>query len=190
MRDLTYFVAVSLDGRIAGPDGDFSAFPTSGDHLDAIVRDWTDTLPAAAHAALGVTPDRSRFDSVLMGWNTYEVGFAYGVRDPYPHLEQYVVTRDHRNEPVPEGICLVDDPLALIQRLKQAEGAGIWLCGGGQLATSVADEIDRLVLKVNPLLLGDGRPLFAGAYRPREFQLERSTAFQSGVVINEYERTA
>jgi hypothetical protein len=39
VRDLTYYVAVSLDGKIAAPDGDFSAFPTEGDHVEMIMRD-------------------------------------------------------------------------------------------------------------------------------------------------------
>ena len=52
MRELTYFVAVSLDGRIAGPGDDFSAFPTTGDHLDMIAADYRDTLPGHGLAAL------------------------------------------------------------------------------------------------------------------------------------------
>lgn len=188
MRELVYYVAVSLDGRIAGPTGDFSAFPTEGDHIDMILREYRDTLPAAALQATGLIADRSRFDTVLMGWNTYAAGFAYGVRDPYPHLRQHVFSRADRE--VATGIVLVgDDPVGVVRRLKAEQGgSGIWLCGGGQLASSLIEEIDRLVLKVNPVVLGDGRALFADSYDPKVFHLDVSTSYRSGVVINEYAR--
>jgi hypothetical protein len=50
MRELVYYVATSLDGRIASPDGDFSAFPTEGDHMEMILRDFPETIPAAIRA--------------------------------------------------------------------------------------------------------------------------------------------
>lgn len=191
MRALTYFVATSLDGRIAAPDGLFDAFPVVGDHVDMLLREWRDTLPAAAAAALGVKPDGSRFDTVLKGWDTYAAGFAQGVDDPYPHLRQVVFSRRHRHASVPAGVTLTDeDPRAVVRRLKaEPGGAGIWLCGGGVLAAQLADDIDRLVLKVNPLIFGAGRPLFAGDYTPRSFRLDRSRTYDSGVVVNEYSRS-
>ncbi len=188
MRELTYYVATSLDGRIAAPDGDFSAFSMVGDHIDMIVRDWTDTLPGPAQTALGVTPPRSRFDAVVMGWNTYAAGFPHGVDDPYPHLDQVVVTQSHLDHAVPAGVRLTADPVAEVQRLKAAPGVGVWLCGGGALAGAVVDEIDRLVVKVNPVLLGDGPALVTAPYAARDFRLDRTQAFGSGVVVNEYVR--
>lgn len=186
MRTLTYYVAVSLDGRISGPDDDYSAFPMEGDHIEMIKRDYPETLPAAALAALGLEPG-DRFDTVMMGWNTYAAGFQLGVDDPYPHLRQYVASRQDRS--VPDGITVVDDPVSTVRALKAEPGdARIWLCGGGQLASALVDEIDELVLKVNPLVLGDGVPLFAHAYDARAFSLTRATPYESGVVVNEYAR--
>jgi len=188
MRDLTYFVAVSLDGRIASPQGAFDAFPVEGDHMAAIVTDWTDALPAPALTALGLTPRLDRFDTVVMGYNTYAVGLPVGLTDPYPHLREFVFSRSARE--APEGVTVTDeDPVTVVRRLKAESGSGIWLCGGGQLAAVLADEIDRLVLKVNPVVLGDGLPLFAGEYQPRNFVLERSTPYDSGVLISEYRRS-
>lgn len=190
MRELTYYVAVSLDGRIAGPDGDFSAFPVQGDHIDMILRDWRDTLPGVGLDALGLTADGTRFDTVVMGWSTYAAGFPHGVVDPYPHLEQVVLTRRHLDHEVPPGVRLVgSDPLAEVRRLKEQDGVGIWLCGGGEIAALVADEIDRLVLKVNPVVLGAGPALFAEAtYAPRWLERTAVTAYDSGVVVMEYAR--
>lgn len=188
MRDLTYYVAVSLDGRISGPDDDFSAFPVEGDHVEAIVRDWRDTLPAPALQAMGLVADRSRFDAVVMGWGTYAAGFPHGVVNPYPHLDQVVATRAHAGHAFPDGVRTTTDPVAEVRRLKAQDGAGIWLCGGGLLADALADEVDRLVLKVNPVVLGEGPSLFAGRYRTRRFERTAVTAYGSGVVVTEYAR--
>lgn len=190
MRELTYFVATSLDGRIAGPGDDFSAFPVEGDHIEMIKRDYRDTLPDVGLKALGLTADGSRFDTTLMGWNTYAAGLS-ATRDPYPHTRQYVFSRNRSPDDVPTGITVTDeDPVALVRRLKHQDGTGIWLCGGGALAAALVDEIDRLVLKVNPVLLLDGTPLFAGGdYRPLSFRLVSSTPYETGVTVNEYVRS-
>ncbi|NAS24474.1 dihydrofolate reductase [Herbidospora sp. NEAU-GS84] len=186
MRELTYYVAVSLDGRISGPADDFSAFPVEGDHIEMIKRDYRDTLSDVGLRMLGLTADGSRFDTTLMGWNTYAAGFAH-TRDPYPHTRQYVFSRTRGPADVADGIALTgEDPVEVVRRLKKEEGTGIWLCGGGLLAGALADEIDRMVLKVNPVVLQDGPPLFAAPYAPRAFRLERSTPYASGVVVNEY----
>lgn len=50
MRELVYYAAVSLDGYIAAPDHTIDAFPVTGDHMDTILRDYTDALPAPALA--------------------------------------------------------------------------------------------------------------------------------------------
>jgi len=188
MRELTYYVAVTLDGRIAGPDGEFDAIPVTGDHIDMVFRDWRDTVPRVGLEAVGLEADGRRFDAVVMGWETYAAGLA-ATDDPYPHLDQYVFSRRHLDVDVPAGITLTDeDPVALVRRLKAGEGVGIWLCGGGVLAGALIEEIDRLVLKVNPLVFGAGLPLFSGVYDPRSFVLERSTPYASGVIVNEYRR--
>jgi dihydrofolate reductase len=189
MRSLTYFIAVSLDGFIAAPDGGFADFSLTGDHIEMLARDYPETLPAHIWPALGITAPRATFDTVLMGWNTYAAGLLYGITDPYPHLRQYVFT--NRSDQQAENITFTaEDSTVVVQRLKSEPGdTGIWLCGGGALAASLRDEIDHLVLKINPVLLGSGVSLFAGAnYSPAAFSLTSSTPYHSGVVVNHYRR--
>ena len=192
MRTLTYFVATSLDGFIAGPDGQFDAFPVTGDHIDMIVRDHPDTLPTVALDAFGVTATATEFDTVLMGWSTYAAGLP-AVDDPYPHLRQYVFSRTRTPADVPAGISLTaEKPVEVVRALKaESSTSGIWLCGGGQLASALLPEIDRLVIKTNPVLFGAGTPLFADRpYEPLPFTLTSSTPFASGVVVSTYDRAA
>jgi len=188
MRELTYYVGVSLDGFIAAPDGDFSAFPVEGDHMQALMHEFTDTIPAHVQRLVGLEADRSRFDTVVMGWQTYTPALREGIDSPYPHLRQVIATRQPRE--VPAGIELTDDPVATVRALRREPGTGVYLAGGGAIAGALVDEIDRLQLKVYPVLLGDGVPLFRGlGYRPLPFRRVSSRPFASGMVLNEYVRS-
>ncbi len=187
MRDTTYYIAVSLDGRIAAPDGDFGAFPESGDHMDVILDEYADTVPAHVQEALGIEADGSKFDTVIMGWNAYTPALDVGIQSPYPHLTQVVASRQHRD--VSSDIALSADPIDTIRDLRAQEGTGIWIAGGGILAGSLIAEIDHLILKINPVVLGDGIPLFGRTtYEPHRFQRNRVREFRSGVTIVEYSR--
>lgn len=188
MRELVYYVAVSLDGFIAGPDGEFDAFLAEGDHRDVINERFGQTIPTDMALAQGVPQDQGLFQTVLMGWNTYAVGLPYGVTSPYRHLEQIVFSATNA---VDEQSLRVtsDDPVTVVRELKRQDGGAIWLCGGGALAATLVDEIDRLVLKRNPVVLGSGVALFGDrGYRPTVFRHLETTAFQSGVVFSEYVR--
>lgn len=188
MRELVYYVAVSIDGYIAGPGGEFDAFLAEGDHREVINERFGETIPTDIAVAHGIPQDQGMFDTVLMGWNTYAVGLPYGVTSPYRHLQQIVFSRSESAEG--ENLTVTDeDPVALVRGLKAQPGKSIWLCGGGALAATLADEIDRLVLKRNPVLLGSGIPLFGSRpYTPELLEESGTTAFRSGVVLTEYVR--
>ena len=82
-----------------------------------------------------------------------------------------------------------DDPVTLFRNPKsESSPKGIWLCGGGKMASVLRNEIDRLVVKINPVLLGSGSPLFEpGAAGCRSFTLESSRPFESGVLLATYQ---
>lgn len=185
MRELVYYVAVSIDGFIADAEGRYDAFLVDGDHQQVVLGEFADALPAHAHAALGTTPPGTRFDTVVMGWNTLVPALDAGIASPYPHLRQVVASRRRRS--VDPAVSLVHDPVSTVRDLKAEEGLDIWLCGGAELAGTLLPEIDRLILKRHPVTLGAGVALFAGAgRRPRSFARARARAFDSGVVVEEY----
>ena len=155
MRKLTYFVASTIDGFVAGPDGGDPSGPDGlfvfeGGHMNAILEDWPDILPAPAREALGIDPPNRRFDTVLEGRASYEVGLAAGVSDAYPHLEHYVFSRTLTKCPGPRVKLTADDPVETVRELKRRDGLGIWLCGGGTLANALRAEIDELVVNCTP----------------------------------------
>lgn len=187
MRELVYYVGVSIDGFIADPDGGYDAFPMEGDHVEVLTTTYADALPTAALTAIGLDPPRTRFDATIMGWDTYAIAFDVGIESPYDHLDQYVASRTRTEAPA--AVTLTADPATTVRELKRQPGLDIYLCGGGQLAGALVDEIDRLVLKRYPVFFGDGIPLIHGGhYRPDTFGLVASRTFDSGMTLQEYAR--
>jgi dihydrofolate reductase len=189
MRTLTYFVAATLDGFIAAPDGSFDFFPVSEEYLKLIVDDYPETLPSHVRAAMGVTAAGNTFDTVLSGFSTYEVGPRAGIPSPYAHLRQYVVSTRLTEPPHPDISLISADPVAAVQQLKSEDGLGIYLCGGGKLAAALVSEIDELIIKQSPIVIGAGIGLFEGGIAPHAFERVESRALGNGVTFTTYRRS-
>ncbi|MFE0104784.1 dihydrofolate reductase family protein [Streptomyces sp. NPDC059009] len=199
MRKLVYFIAASLDGHIAGPDGSDPTgpdgfWPVGEDYLQQLVTRYPETLPAHVREALGITEPGTHFDTVVEGRRTYQIGLDLGFPDCYPHLRHLVFSRSLTESPAP-GVELVGtDPAARVRELKQEPGEGkdIWLIGGGELASALYGEIDRLILKVAPLTVGSGTPLFAHKtpFEPTLFELTDSKVLDSGTLFLTYDKKA
>jgi dihydrofolate reductase len=188
LRTLTYFVAATLDGFIAGPHGEFDFFAFEGDIVQAILAEYPETIPVQGRGPLGLADaPNKRFDTVLMGRVSYEPGLSLGLTSPYPHLQQYVFSRTITSQD-PQVEIVSGDAAAFVRGLKQQEGSEIWLCGGGKLAAQLLPEIDELIIKRNPVVLGAGIPLFDGAFTPTPFTLTGTCTFDTGVALQTYTR--
>ncbi|SOD65321.1 Dihydrofolate reductase [Streptomyces zhaozhouensis] len=166
MRRLVYFVASTIDGFIAGPDGSDPTgpagfWPIPPAYLEYLRAEYPETLPGPARDALGVTAEGRHFDTVLEGRGSYEIGLKAGVDDAFPHLRHLVFSRTLTSVPAEEVELVTTDPVARVRRLKQEPGRDLWLIGGAGLARSLVAEIDRLVVKLGPLTIGTGVPLFS-----------------------------
>ena len=186
MRELKYFVACTVDRFIAREDGSFDFFIAEGAHLTDLVKAYPETVPAHLRDALGVKPASNWVDTVLMGRKTYEVGLPFGVKSPYPHLQQYVFSQSMKQSLSPDVTLVPSDPLEYVQRLKQEKGRDIWLCGGGVLAAALFPAIDELILKVNPVILGAGIPLFEGPVPQTDLVLTESKTYPNGFMLARY----
>ena len=196
MRELVYYVAVSIDGYIAGPGGEFDFYPTGDEaqtaaYMGRMNERYPETVPTAIRAACGLTDAPNRhFDTVLMGLGTYRPALDAGITSPYAHLRQYVVSTTLAAAPDP-GVTVVDtDPLALVRDLKREEGQDIWLCGGGRLAGTLLPELDRLIVKSYPVVAGSGIPAFHGEFNPTAFRVTDREPFDNGVTVTWFARHA
>jgi dihydrofolate reductase len=189
VRNLVYYVGVSLDGFIAGPDDQIDFYPMSDEYAGWMNTEYADALPTHIRRELGIdaTPNR-RFDTVLMGRRTYEPALRAGITSPYAHLRQFVVSRTLQS-PDPQVTVVGDDPVAAVRALKQQESElDIYLAGGGQLAGELLDEIDCLVVKLYPVVAGAGRTAFGSRFSPTRFDLDDVRTFAGGNALLHYSR--
>ncbi|WP_026452904.1 dihydrofolate reductase family protein [Saccharomonospora iraqiensis] len=190
MRKLTYLVASTIDGRITDPGGgnpDF--FLAEGDHAVSLVEEYPEIVPSHVRPLLGLTDaGNTRFDTVLQGRGSYEIGLREGVTNAYRHLRSLVFSTTMTKSPDPTVELVRGDPVPAVRELKRENGAGIWLCGGGKLAAALRSEIDELIVKLHPVVVGDGIPLFDGGFAPERFDLVDTRVFRSGVLHLTYRR--
>lgn len=189
MRSLVYYVASTVDGFICGPKAELDFFSADGDHMAAIGEEYPETIPVHFRSALGIDPPNRTIDTVLEGRGSYQLGLDDGVANAYPHLRHLVFSRTLGPSPDPGVEVVATDPVQRVRELKREPGERIWLCGGSELAGVLRDEIDELAIKIYPVAIGSGRPLFGAAgFAPHHLRVTSSRTFDDGVVFLHYAR--
>jgi dihydrofolate reductase len=171
MRKLKYHVASTPDGFIARKDHTVDGFLAEGEH----VTEYLESL-------------KKDYDIALMGRRTYEFGFQFGVTNPYPWMKQYVFSRTMGKSPDPNVELVSENISDIVRELKKETGKDIYLCGGAELAATLFTEelVDEIILKLNPILLGSGIPLFSGTIKQSNLDLVDSKVYRSGVILLHY----
>ena len=168
MRRLRYNVAMSLDGYIAGLNGEY---------------DWIIMDPAIDFAALF-----AEFDTLVMGRRTFEVVRAQGPDGPESGMKVVVVSRTLRPEDYPDVKIVSDAVPEAIAALKAEPGKDIWLFGGGELFRSLLDAhlVDSIEVGVMPILLSEGIPLLLAGQASPALRLDSSKTLPSGILMLSY----
>lgn len=163
----TYFVAASLDGFIATPDGGVT---------------WLDPFQSGGDDA-GYAEFYSTVDALVMGSRTYEQVLRFGDW-PYPGKPCWVCSRRQLTVARPEIRVTAEPPTGLAARL-QAEGhRRVWLVGGGQLAGAfrAGRLLDQYIVSIIPVLLGGGISLSSPMGGEERLELQATRTFSSGIV--------
>jgi dihydrofolate reductase len=168
MRRVRYRVAASLDGYIAGPQGEI---------------DWIVPDPTVDFASI-----YAGFDTALLGRHTYELTRQPGAPPWPPGWRIYVFSRTLHPVEHPAVRVIQADAGAAVRALQAEAGADIWLFGGGKLFAALLAEqvVDQLEIAIMPVVLGSGIPLAAAAPRSR-LKLIRSSTTPAGIVNLQYD---
>jgi dihydrofolate reductase len=166
------FIACSLDGFIAGPDGDL---------------DW---LPSDATAGedYGFGAHMATTGALLMGRATYDTIAAHGWDWPYGDTPVLVATSRPLEPLAPTVRAVSGTPAELVAAAREAAGERGVYADGGALIRSLVDVglVDEMVVTVIPVLLGAGPSLFAGVAERRSLVLRSATTFAGGLVQLRY----
>jgi dihydrofolate reductase len=135
MRQLRYFVAMSLDGFIAGPKGEY---------------DWIVHDPALDFGALF-----RQFDTLLMGRRTFDLAQSQGSLLKSMKMKTVVVSTTLSAAQHKDVTILSSGVAETVTALKAESGKDIWLFGGGVLFRNLLDTglVDSVELAVSPVLL-------------------------------------
>lgn len=173
MKKIIYYVATSIDGYISGPQNDISGFIQQGKGVEQYFRDL------------------QQFDTVIMGRNTYEFGYQWGVQPgqpAYPHMKHYIFSNTLKFDSPHEQVSACSMDAKIIERIKQNSGTDIYLAGGGEFAGWLLQhqQIDTLKVKLNPVLLGAGTKLFGSSTKSVKLIMTDKKVFEDGLQIITY----
>lgn len=175
MRNVTLFIAMSLDGYIAKKDGSV---------------DWLQGQKPNQDDMVSYELFIRDIDTVIMGWNTYHQIASELSPETwyYENLDSYVFT--HRSLTGKENIHFINgDICQSIRHMRQQEGKGIWICGGAGIIHPLIEHnlIDTYYISVIPTILGSGISLFQGRSAPLDLQLVSSKSY-NGITDLIYQR--
>lgn len=169
MRKVILSLAVTLDGFIEGPNGEYDWCFTDQDY--------------------GITELVNRVDTIFMGRRTYELMMKMndiGI-EGFSKLKNYVFSTT-LEKVSDEAILIKKNSKAEIERIKNEEGKDIWLFGGAGLTASLISLglVDEISLAVHPILLGRGTPLFRDIQNRVKLKLTDSKTYSTGLVSLTY----
>ena len=173
MRSIRYSVACSLDGFIAGPNGEY---------------DWIASDPDIDFNAMF-----AGFDTLLMGRKTYHLAASQPGLLKSMGMKAFVVSSTLHPADHPDVTVIADGVNAAVAALK-AEGGSearkdIWLFGGGELFRSLLDAglVDSIELAVSPVMLGSGVPLLPPGAHCKLVLTASKSLLKSGIVLLNYD---
>lgn len=170
------FVAKSLDGFIAGKNGEL---------------DWLETVENPDGNDMGFVALMEEVDALVMGRNTFETVVGFGGDWPYAkHV--FVLSRSLQHIPTAyqDKVSLIQgDLLQVLDEIHQKGYHNLYIDGGKTVQEFLKkDLIDELRISTIPILLGDGIPLFSTLPLPMKWNHIKTEVFLNQIVQSQYTR--
>ncbi len=174
MRKLSLYIACSIDGYIAKPDGSV---------------DWLEDFPNPDEPDMGYFEFIKDVDTLLFGAKTYRQVLTFG-EWPYEGKESFVFSRNPVAAHDDKATFISGDIVHFVNDLKTKPGKTIWLVGGGEINSLLLnnDLIDEIILTLVPMVLGNGVPLFAQGKLDKVLKLFSTKTYTNGMVQMTYSK--
>ena len=169
----TAFLGMSLDGFIAGPNGEL---------------DWLDHIPAPDGNDMGYGALIESVDALVMGRTTFEAVANFD--GPWPYSLPIVVMSNSLTS-VPDKATDTElsskSPRDLVDELGERGMTHLYVDGGSVVASFATEGLlDELIVTQLPVILGDGIPLMRGLPEPRWLKHRSTDVFENGFVQSRY----
>jgi dihydrofolate reductase len=170
-RKVVLYIAMSLDGYIAGPNDDLSFL--SIDELEGEDYGYSEFI--------------SSVDTVIMGRKTYDWVMKQVTVFPHANTETYIITRTAKPSKG-KTVFYTGNLRDLVLSLQGKEGKNIFVDGGAEIVNELLQEnlIDECYIAVIPTLLGDGVRLFKIGITEQRLLLLNSIHFPNGLIQLHY----
>lgn len=167
------YIAISLDGYIADPEGGI---------------EWLNAIPNPEESDYGFAEFMQSIDAIAMGANTFRTVQSFG---EWPYSIPVFVA-SNRITTVPEGyenrISLVrGDIVAILKGIRNAGYQNLYVDGGKLIQSCLmAGVLDEIILTHIPILLGDGIPLFPVSRESIQLEHQKTEVVGIGLVKSHY----
>jgi dihydrofolate reductase len=184
MRKVKLQMQLSIDGYVAGPNGEMDWMVWDWDkELLNYVRKLTEPIDCIILGRVlaqgfidhwkGMAADPKTADEAALKMNeTHKKVFSKTLED-----------HTWENTELLNGKMVEE-----VEKLKQQNGGDIIVYGGSGLASSMVRKnlIDEYHLFINPVILGEGMPVFQDVEHPMSLELVHSIQFECGIMVNKY----
>ena len=188
MRNLIFFMHTSLDGFVAGPKGEMNWIKVDEEMFD-FVATMTDQADTALYGRVtyemmqsywpkaGEQPNASKHDKEHSAW--------------YNKVSKIVLSKTISEKGLDNTVVISDHLADKINKIKKQDGKNILIFGSPRASQSLLNQglIDEFWLFVNPIIVGQGMPLFKDITGTTKLKLVESKTFACGVIALHYKKS-
>ena len=188
MRNLIFFMHTSLDGFVAGPNGEMNWIKVDEEMFD-FVATMTDQADTALYGRVtyemmqsywpkaGEQPNASKHDKEHSAW--------------YNKVSKIVLSKTISEKGLDNTVVISDQLADKINKIKKQDGKNILIFGSPRASQSLLNQglIDEFWLFVNPIIVGQGMPLFKDITGTTKLKLAESKTFACGVIALHYKKS-